>query len=314
MQGQIQTFLEHLAVDKRCSINTISAYRNDLGQFHAFLTSSTATLSVQTWQDLEQNLVKAYLRYLHAQGYASSTVARKMAAVRSFLSHLHSLGQVDEDLSCLIRPPKVEKTLPRAIAPETIERLLAEPAKDYTPKALRDKALLEVLYATGMRVSEVVNLDVGDVDTNTDTITCAAGSHRRRMVPIYTQAVDALKRYLANGRAALMQGQDERALFLNHRGRRLTRQGLWLIIREYVSAIGIVEAVTPHALRQSFASHLLNAGVNLQEVQQRMGHASTTTTQAYRNRAESTAGELVIDGVQIHVDALASAHIAPPVD
>jgi integrase/recombinase XerD len=299
MQCDIQEFLDYLTVDKRYSTHTIAAYRNDLHQFLACVEATCASIPISSWQDLHVKSVEQYLLFLQEHEYASSTVARKIAAVKSFLGRLHSEGQLSQDLVAEIHSPKVKKNLPRSIAPEAVERLLAEPAKSRTPKALRDKALLETLYATGMRVSELVSLNIDDVNVTTGKIICGAQSNRRRVVPVQPATSLALDHYMAVGRKSFAKELPEYALFLNHRGKRLTRQGLWLIIREYVEAVGITDSVTPHTLRHSFAAHLLDAGANLQEVQQRLGHASASTTQIYRKVPDEGTHALIIDGAPL---------------
>lgn len=300
MQGEIQTFLEHLAVDRSCSTNTISAYRNDLVQFQGYLASlPTAPTSSPGWSNLAEETVTAYLDFLHRQDYASSTLARKIAAVRGFLSHLQETGHLSSDIKRLMRPPRVEKSLPTTIAPATIQRLLAESTRERSPRSLRDKALLEVLCATGMRVSEVVNLNVEDVDPSAHTVTCGERSIRRRVVTVSAAVADALQRYLDHGRAALLKRDGEAALFLNQRGQRLTRQGLWLIIREYAATVGLTEdAITPHALRHSFAAHLLDNGAAPADVQKRMGNLSVGSVKGYRQSAQPSSG-IVLDGIRI---------------
>ncbi len=192
--------------------------------------------------------------------------------------------------------PKVKKQLPRPIKPEEIERLLAAPVATKSSKSARDKALMEVLYATGMRVTELVSLNLQDVDVDQRMVICGAGSKRSREVPIYPAAGAALAYYLEHGRPKLINDEADEALFLNHRGQRLTRQGLWLIIKRYVKQVDIKGVVTPHTLRHSFAAHMLNAGAGLREVQERLGHANLSTTQVYRQVSGGVAAELTIDG------------------
>lgn len=301
MRKEIELFLDFLTNEKGRSANTTAAYRNDLTQFLRFLQDfSTPTLpKINRWPDITIAVVQEYLFFLQEEKeYASSTIARKIAAVKSYFHYLRERGVVDQDPCRELDLPKVQKNLPHSISPDQVERLLAEPAKDSSAKALRDKALLETLYATGMRVTELVNLNVEDIDLDHRTVVCGAGGKRSRTVPVYAEAVDALKKYVACGRKSLLVRGETEALFLNHRGRRLTRQGLWLIIKEYVEALDIQEDVTPQTLRHSFAAHLLNAGAGLHEVQERLGHASPTTTQVYRRVSGETADELTIDGSQ----------------
>ncbi len=302
MRQQIDQFLEYLVEEKSCTPNTIAAYRNDIGQFVDFLEiySTPAGVEVNQWADVDSAIIQNYLLFLKERQYASSTVARKFAAVKSFCAYLTEMGYLASDPSADLESPKVKKNLPRSIGTYDVERLLKEPAKSSSPKALRDRALLETLYASGMRVTELVSLNLEDIDLNKKTVTCGEEG-RRRMVPLYGQATTALKNYLAEGRPQLVIDENESALFLNHRGQRLTRQGLWLIIKRYVEKVGITEAVTPHTLRHSFATHLLESGAGLREVQERLGHANLSTTQVYRqvtDEAELNAagGSVVVDG------------------
>lgn len=314
MQSEIQAFLAHLAINRSCSVNTIAAYRNDLGQFQSYLTSSsTAAKGVNLWRNLAEGTIHTYVHYLQEQRYASATVARKVAAVRSFLNHLQETGHLADDISSMLRPPKVEKKLPHPIDADTIQRLLDEPARARCTKSVRDKALLEVLCATGMRVTEVVNLNVEDVDPSAQTVTCGARSVRRRVVTIYQAAADALHNYLAldQGRAALLKQPNEQALFLNQRGQRLTRQGLWLIIREYATAVGIGSTITPHALRHSFAAHLLDNGANPQDVQKHMGNLSAGNTKLYRSQNQKKNNEVRLDGVRVDMNNLSDEKYKP---
>ncbi len=301
MQRQVSIFLDYMSREKECSVNTAAAYQNDLTQFVQFIQNYTTPAGnrLSRWQDVDETVVQDYLFFLKDRDYASSTVARKIASVKSFLHYLTDTGQLSADPSKRLDSPKVKKSLPRSIRAQEIDKLLAAPTLERSPKALRDKALLEVLYATGMRVTELVNLDLANVDLAARTITCGDGGKRSRTVPIYAGAVAAVDDYLKNGRSQLLVDPDEPALFLNHRGQRLTRQGLWLIIKHYVKQVEIKTPVTPHTLRHSFATHLLNAGADLREVQERLGHASASTTQVYRQVAEDNAPELVVDGREV---------------
>lgn len=298
MQQQVAQFLDYMSKEKECSANTAAAYQNDLSQFVQFVEQYSTPVGdrLSGWRDVDEHVVQNYLLFLKERAYASSTVARKVASVKSFLHYLTDTGQIGSDPSKRLDSPKVKKSLPRSIRAQEIDMLLAAPAIERSPKTLRDKALLEVLYATGMRVTELVNLNLSSVDLAAATITCGDGSRRTRTVPVYLGAVTAVRDYLDSGRSQLIVDPAEPALFLNHRGQRLTRQGLWLIIKHYVKQVEIQTPVTPHTLRHSFATHLLNAGADLREVQERLGHASASTTQVYRQVAEDGAAEVVIDG------------------
>ena len=223
--------------------------------------------------------------------------------MKSFFEYLLRTGAIDADPTEALASPKVKKQAPRTIPPEQVDRLLAAPTAQHSANALRDVALMETLYATGVRVSELINLDLADVDLFNRLVACNSG-RRSRVVPIFPRAVAALQAYLDDGRPQLLVDPNEQALFLNHRGQRLTRQGLWLIIKRYVNDIGIDDEVTPHTLRHSFAAHLLNAGANLREVQERLGHANVSTTQIYRQSSDESPGqaaghssaEVIVDG------------------
>lgn len=278
MQAQVDEFLDYLAAEKGYSDNTLAAYRNDLGQFTQYLVNQT---DAARWDEISKSQIVDYILHMKELEYASSTVARKVAAVKSFFHYLRDEGVIENDPTLSLESPKVKKHLPKAISEEDVERLLAEPTRSDSPKALRDSALLEVLYATGMRVTELVSLNVEDVDLEAGTIYCLGKGDRERVVPIYDQASLILGRYLNEGRPYLLRDASETALFLNHRGERLTRQGLWLIIKHYVDAIGIESEVTPHTLRHSFATHMLHGGAKLRDVQKLLGHANISTTQVY---------------------------------
>jgi integrase/recombinase XerD len=305
MQEQIDGYLAQLAAKDEASDNTVAAYRNDLHQLAAFLAGYRSPFGeeLSNWRQVDGGVIQAYMLEMKDRDYAATTVARKVAAIKSFFEHLQRTGVIEVDPTESLASPKVKKHTPYTIPPEQVDRLLAAPAAQRTPNALRDVALMETLYATGVRVSELINLDLDDIDLVNRLVACNSG-RRSRVVPIFPRAVAALQAYLDEGRPRLVVDPAEQALFLNHRGQRLTRQGLWLIIKRYVGDIGIDDMVTPHTLRHSFAAHLLNAGANLREVQERLGHANVSTTQMYRQgddaRGDETSSdsdaEIVIDG------------------
>jgi integrase/recombinase XerD len=277
MRDKVDAFLTHLIEQRGYSENTLAAYRNDLSQFMSFLSRH-----VSNWEKVDQKLITDYILYMKEREYASSTVARKVAAIKSFFHYLVAAGAVGTDPTATLDSPKVKKRLPRTIPATEVERLLAEPAKSSTPKALRDHALLELLYATGMRVTEAVSLDIEDVNLPSATVRVKRKKDgKERLLPLYDRAQKALERYIQKGRLPLAREPEEPALFLNHRGQRLTRQGLWLIIKAYVEEADIDAEVTPHTLRHSFATHKLKEGVALHEIQRLLGHANISTTQVY---------------------------------
>lgn len=301
MRKWISQFLDFMSSEKDSSENTSAAYRNDLSQFYNFLENH-AGVTIQDWREVSSDLVANYLSDLKKQGYASSTIARKMAAVKSFFQYLQNIGLIVDKPTTGVDSPKVKKTPPRSISPEEIERLLAEPEKSNSPKARRDKALMDVLYATGMRVTELVNLNVDDVDLDVKSITCGIDDRRNRTIPIEKNTVKALRAYLEDGREQILSDKIQKALFLNHRGQRLTRQGLWLIIRRYVKQVGIQRIVTPYTLRHSFAAHMLRSGADLRQIQERLGHANLSTTQVYRQLPSQSQSKITIDGRSIKSD------------
>jgi integrase/recombinase XerD len=278
MKEQVEQFLTYITEEKGYSSNTLAAYRNDLSQFTAFLEPR-----VDRWEQVTQGLIVDYIMVMKAeQEYASSTVARKVAAIKSFFHYLVDQGKLEDDPTATLDSPKVRKRLPKAIAKADVERLLAEPAREQTPKALRDRALLEVLYATGLRVTELVSLNVADVNLASATVRVVRPKDKpERIVPIHERAIEPLQDYLERGRIQLLRDPKVTALFLNHRGRRLTRQGLWLIVKHYVHEVGIVEDVTPHTLRHTFATRLVERKADLEYVQELLGHANISTTQVY---------------------------------
>lgn len=281
MQEQVTQFLEYLEVEQGYSQNTVSAYRNDLGQFLAYLQNLDLARRPRGWGNVTRDHIVSYMLEMKEREYASSTVARKVAAVKSFFNFQVDQGFILRNPADELDSPKVEKHLPSAIPPEDVDRLLSAPQGE-SPTAYRDRALLESLYATGLRVSELVALDVTDVDVTAGTVRCVGKGNKERVLPVYDQALAVINDYIFKGRPVLVKNDlEEQALFLNRRGKRLTRQGLWLIIKRYVDDLDIDSRVTPHTLRHSFATHMLRGGAGLREVQQMLGHANISTTQVY---------------------------------
>ncbi len=278
MIEQIEQFLTYISDVRGYSSNTLAAYRNDLTQFLAFLRGR-----VDSWNEVNREVIIDYIMSMKAdQEYASSTVARKVAAIKSFFHYLLDRGKLEDDPTATLDSPRVRKRLPRAISAQDLARLLAEPARNQTPKALRDRALLEILYASGLRVTELVSVNVDDVNLASATLRVVRPKDKsERIVPMHERAVEPLQEYLERGRIQLIKDPDETALFLNHRGRRLTRQGLWLIVKHYVREVGITEDITPHSLRHTFAAHLVEKKADLEYVQELLGHANISTTQVY---------------------------------
>lgn len=282
MEQYLNRFLETLAAEKGYSDNTIAAYLNDLTQFAEFMRQPRPSGPVQEPGEYTTEILNEYLADMRQRGYASATVARKVAAIKSFFHFLNAQGMIPSNPAVGLESPKIEKRLPRILTPEEVERLLAAPSQTAGPKALRDRALLELLYATGMRVTEVVTLKLSDLDLDKGAVTCRGKQEKQRLIPIRGEAaLAALREYLLRSRPGLIKESGETALFLNHRGQKLTRQGLWLIIKAYAEAAGISAQVTPHTLRHSFAKHTLNKGEDMKRLQELLGHANLSTTLVY---------------------------------
>ena len=239
-----------------------------------------------SWSVLSNEDVKAFEVHLRERGYAASTVARKTAATRTFCGFLVDQKVVRSDPSSEMTTPKVAKSIPRALTRDEIDRLLAQPELTDGDEATRDLAMLSLLYATGIRVSELVSLNVEDVRLNDLPGVMAGRKERKRLVPIGLSVVEAIRTYLGEREpAAGTDGATVQALFLNHRGKRLTRQGFWLILKTYAERAGF-EDITPHTLRHSFAAHQILEGRDLSDVQELLGHVSISTTQVYEDLAD----------------------------
>ena len=282
MKNDIKNFLNYLQVEKGFSSNTLMAYDNDLSQMAEFAgkTASNSTL-IPGWESFSRQDMLGYLLNLKERNYAVTTVARKIAAAKSFFSFLTTEGKIKQNPMDNISSPKVGKALPDTLSISQVRELLAQPGKNMAPESKRDKAMLELLYASGMRVSELVNLDLADVDTVNGFVKPFGKGKKERMVPIYPGAARSLEEYIKDTRPRFVHNGIEKALFVNQRGERLTRQGLWQILKSYARQASMEHRVTPHTLRHSFATHMLNGGADLRSVQELLGHANISTTQIY---------------------------------
>ena len=280
MRKSLGEFLVFLAVEKGASSNTIAAYKNDLQQLADFIGSRA---SVDGWQSLSRSDIQDFILDLKQRGYTETSVARKVAAVRSFFAFLAAEGSITANPTEGLSSPRVGKTLPKAISPNEVDELLEQPARRSTPEAKRDRAMLELLYATGMRVTELVSLDMENLnlDPRSPFVRCLGKGAKERSIPIHDHALEALNGYLEDGRPMMVRNHDEPALFVNRRGERLTRQGFWLILKGYAKSANLGDGVTPHTLRHSFATHMLRGGMPLRNVQEMLGHANISTTQVY---------------------------------
>lgn len=274
MIERIPDFISYLRQERGFSENTISAYQNDLAQLAEFISSGPVAYDLR-----ERGTVGGFILHLREREYAPTTVARKVAAVKSFCHFLRRQGLIEVDPTDGIDSPRVDKYLPKAASEDEVGRLLAQ-LDGSSPTVMRDRAMLELLYATGMRVTELVSLDEAHLDHQTRVVRCTGKGGRTRDIPFNETAQAAILQYLEQARPTLAGTRASTALFLNHHGERLTRQGFWLIIKGYAKQAGIAE-ITPHTLRHSFATHLLNNGVALRSVQELLGHSSIATTQVY---------------------------------
>ncbi len=282
MKEAIDNFLDYLAVEKGFSENTIFAYRNDLHQLAGFVEEEAAKRgTIPPWAAFDRQAMMSYLLDLKGRGYAATTIARKVAAIKSFFGFMVAEGALKDNPTRDVASAKVGKSLPKPISISQVHRLLEQTTKLSTPEAKRDKAMLELLYATGMRVSELVSLNLADLDTEGGYVRCFGKGHKERLIPIYERAVRAVKEYLTDARPRLARDSEGKAVFLNRRGERLTRQGLWQILKGYAKSAELGTEITPHTLRHSFATHMLSGGADLRSVQELLGHANISTTQVY---------------------------------
>ena len=282
MRQVIDNFLNYLAVEKGFPQNTIAAYRNDLNQLASFIEEEAAKRgSIPPWASFDRQAMLSYLLDLRQRNYAATTIARKVAAVRSLFKFMVAEGVIKANPIQDVRSPKIGKSLPKPISFSQVRLLIEQPSKLSTPEAKRDRAMLELLYASGMRVSELVSLNLGDVDLENGYVRCLGKGNKERVIPIYEQAVLAVKEYIEETRPQVVHNDEEKALFLNPRGERLTRQGFWQKLKEYAKSANLESGVTPHTLRHSFATHMLSGGADLRSVQELLGHANISTTQVY---------------------------------
>ncbi len=282
MKEGIESFLHYLTDERGFSENTKFAYQNDLYQLLSFVEGeATKRGAMPSWAEFSRQDMLGYLLNLKERNYAATTVARKVAATKSFFNFMVAEGRIRANPTENISSPKVGKSLPGAISISQVRQLLDQPSKLATPEAKRDRAMLELLYASGMRVSELVSLNLGDVDTQEDYVRCFGKGNKERIIPIYPQAARVVEEYTKEVRPRLVNSDVEQALFLNQRGDRLTRQGLWQILKGYAKSAGLDKQVTPHTLRHSVATHMLRGGADLRSVQELLGHANISTTQIY---------------------------------
>lgn len=276
MRDEIEYFESYISTVKRASKNTVAAYIRDLVKMENFMKEQ----GKNSIDEISATNLTTYVLYLERQGLSTATISRSIASVRAFFMYLLRQGRITQDPSEQLKPPKVEKRVPEVLTVEEVNLLLEQPSGNST-KEIRDKAMLELLYATGMRVSELISLKVQDVDLKMNYI-CCRDREKERIIPFEAATYEALMRYMSQVRNNMNQDSDY--LFLNCQGSAMTRQGFWKIIKHYATLAGIDKDITPHMIRHSFASHLVNNGADLKAVQEMLGHSDISTTQIYMKR------------------------------
>ena len=272
----IDSFLTYALAEQGLAAHSVEAYRRDLGDFAAFVTSRGAPSPSK----VTRAAITVYLISLRRRGRAAATVKRRTAAIRSFYRYLLREEAIEADPTLDLATSKLPRRLPRVLTVEEIEQLLATPDPS-TSQGTRDRAMLELMYASGLRVSETVGLELSDIDLAHEVVRCVGKGNKERVVPVGTQAVQALRAYLSQVRPRQVRAHPTQALFVSRLGGPMTRQGCWKLIRRYARQSGISRPLTPHVLRHSFATHLLERGADLRAVQEMLGHASISTTQVY---------------------------------
>lgn len=281
MNTYVKEYTSFMTDIRHKSLKTVESYKRDVTQYISYLDGTGVTDISST----TKTTVLSYLLYLQKEGRASSTVSRTLASLRSYYLFMMQNGVVKSNPTSNLEAPHVEKKIPKILSGEEVELLLEQP-KNCDNKGIRDKAMLELLYATGIRVSELINLDVSDVNVPMSFVRCKGGK-KERIIPMGHQAKDALENYINNVRKYMVKDENETALFVNCSGARLSRQGFWKLIKYYQHIAGIETDITPHTLRHSFAAHLLENGADLHSIQEMMGHADISSTQVYSRMMNS---------------------------
>jgi integrase/recombinase XerD len=282
MEEDIRLFLNYLSKEKKCSKNTLDAYHNDLHQLAGYIASVNGNeVPGKASRGLSEEHLKQYMLNLKEKSYTLSTVARKVAAARTFLKFMAERGKVNDDLAPKLAAPKVNKSVPEILSVQEVQKLLAETAKSPAVDSKRDRAMLELLYASGLLASELMALNVENVKNNNIEVNGQRG--KARVITLDKRVAGIVGEYVDSVRIKLLTRDKEKALFLNQRGERLTRQGFWQIVQGYADLAGISSKVTPRTIRHSYAVHKLNGGANIEDIQEVLGHAHISTTKAYKN-------------------------------
>lgn len=277
MESSIQNFIAYMHETKNTSANTEMSYRRDLMKVVRFLNGK----GINDLKSITEQDLKDYIAGLSEQNFKAATISRNIASLKAFFHYLKAQGEVDKDISLSLHAPKIEKKVPEIMTENEIDALLSQPSGE-TPKEIRDKAMLELLYATGIRVTELITLKVGDVNLSNNTV-LLKDPKKTRTVPFGRHAREALDRYLDGTREAMLEDKSSDVLFANCSGQTMSRQGFWKLIKYYARKAGIEADITPHTLRHSFAAHLVENGADLKSVQEMLGHSDISTTQVYAN-------------------------------
>ncbi len=286
MEKLFDKFMYDLNYERGLSANTLESYGRDLKQFFRYVKE----INVPLLNITKTNII-AYLIYLQKQGRATSSISRSLAALRAFYKYLNINKYIEKDPTYNLESPKIEKKLPQILTVKEVELLLSQPdTKD--PKGSRDKCMLELLYATGIRVSELVSLNIDDINLNMGFLKCIGKGTKDRVIPVGDMALKAATEYMYKYRPYLIRDKNEKALFINFHGKRLTRQGFWKIIKQYTKSSNINKDITPHTLRHSFAAHLIENGADLKSVQEMLGHCDISSTQIYTQLKSSKIKEV----------------------
>ena len=277
MKCEIQEFIDYLHNTRGTSKNTEVSYERDLKKLEQYLTEE----GIETGEQVTSTVLNSYVLYMERRNFAASSISRSIASIRAFFQFLCQKDGWKENPAEKLKAPKIEKKLPDILTVEEVDLLLRQP-KGNTAKGIRDKAMLELLYATGIRVSELIGLKVNDINLKLGYLTCSSGE-RERVIPFGTTAKQAVEHYMEGARKILLGEQESDYLFLNCSGKSMSRQGFWKVLKGYAASAGIQQDITPHTLRHSFAAHLVQNGADLKSVQEMMGHSDISTTQIYMN-------------------------------
>lgn len=277
MEIEIREFITYLHNIKKTSANTEVSYQRDLKKMTEFLKER----GIKNFKDVKELELEGYISYMEREKFASSSISRSVASMRAFFQYLWKEGVITKDPAENLKPPKVEKKAPEILSIEEVDKLLQQPKLD-TPKGIRDAAMLELLYATGMRVSEMLHLQIADVNLQFGYVICHENA-KERIIPIGIPCKKAMERYLQTTRAVFVKNNEETAMFTNCSGKAMSRQGFWKVLKGYADDAGIQRDITPHTLRHSFAVHMLQNGADIRSVQEMLGHSDISTTQIYAN-------------------------------